>query len=133
MPYSCSTANINSVLDYDVSKAYLYVEHHCSQDADHQLRTAVEITQVLENVKSIDLQAGSWLNVIGYVRRSLPSKNKRKQADELRDMLLPQVVVQAILIWNAGALKHSDYERMLSHQQEMNKLATEIVAEHLKP
>jgi hypothetical protein len=121
------------VVNYEVRSAYLHVEHRFVPDATPSLSNAVEITQVLETIKSTDLQAGSWLNVIGYVRSSPASKNKRKRAEEPAPILLPQVVVQAILIWNAGAVSISEYERTLSHQQEARKLATEAVAEHVQP
>ena len=39
----------------------------------------------------------------------------------------PQVLVQAVLIWNAGAIKIADYERTLAHQQELEKLAAVAV------
>lgn len=118
--------------DYEASKAFLHVEHRCLQDAAQKLSAAVEITQVLRSVTSTDVQAGSWLNVIGYVRRSLPRKNKRKRSDESASTLLPQLVVQAVLIWNAGSVKSSEYERTLSHQQEVKRLATEAMAERLQ-
>jgi hypothetical protein len=120
------------VLDYEVNKAFLYVEHQHGQDAAQDVSTAIEITQVLSTVKSTDLQAGSWLNVIGYVRRSLPRKSKRKRANDPTLITLPHVIVQAILIWNAGAVKISDYESMLSHQQEVKRLAQDALVERLQ-
>ena len=121
------------MLAYEVPEAYLHVEHRCPRDANPTASTAVEIMQVLGSVKSTDLQAGSWLNVIGYVHRSLPGKHKRRRADELAPMFEPQVVVQAILIWNAGALKIAEYERTLNHQQELQRLAAEARLEFLEP
>lgn len=125
-------ADTNSVLDYEVHKAFLHVEHSYLQDAFRELSVAVEITQVLSTIKSIDLQAGSWLNVIGYVRRSLPRKNKRKRVSDPTSTALPHVIVQAILIWNAGAVKISDYESMLSHQQDVKRLAQDALAKRLQ-
>ena len=121
------------MVNYEIRSAYLHVEHRCLPDPTPSLSNAVEITQVLETVKSTDLQAGSWLNVIGYVRRSPARKNKRKRAEEPAPTLLPQILVQAILIWNAGAVSLFEYERTLSRQQEARKLAIEAVEEHVQP
>ena len=126
-------AESNSVLNYEVLTACLHVEHRCLQVSAPSLSTAVEITHVLETVKSTDLQAGSWLNVIGYVRRSPASKSKRKRAEEPAPTLLPQILVQAILIWNAGAVSLFEYEKTLSRQQEARKLAIEAVEAHVQP
>ena len=126
-------AESNSVLNYEVLTACLHVEHRCLQVSAPSLSTAVEITHVLETVKSTDLHVGSWLNIIGYVRRSLASRNKRKRAQDPAPVLQPQVIVQAILIWNAGAVSISEYERTLSCQQEARKLAIEAIAEHVEP
>ena len=126
-------AESNSVLNYEVLTACLHVEHRCLQVSAPSLSTAVEITHVLETVKSTDLHVGSWLNIVGYVRRSLASRNKRKRAKDPAPVLQPQVIVQAILIWNAGAVSISEYERTLSHQQEARKLAIEAIAEHVEP
>ena len=117
-----------SVLDYEVSKAYLHVEHRYPQDAGNSLSSALEITQVIGTIKLTDLQAGSWLNVIGYVRRSQSSKHKRKRAADPVVSVQPQVIVQAILIWNAGALKIAEYEKTLIRQHEARKLAAATLA-----
>lgn len=117
------------MLEYEDKKAFLHVEHRYLHDAAQNVSIAVEITQVLGILNSTDLQAGSWLNVIGYVRRSLPRKNKRKRANESTPILLPQVIIQAVLIWNARAVKTLDYERTLRHQQEVKRLAIESMAD----
>lgn len=125
-------ADTDSVLEYEDKKAFLHVEHRYLHDAAQNVSIAVEITQVLGILNSTDLQAGSWLNVIGYVRRSLPRKNKRKRANESTPILLPQVIIQAVLIWNARAVKTLDYERTLRHQQEVKRLAIESMADRLQ-
>lgn len=115
------------MVDYEVTKAHLHVEHPHPQDADDKPSTAVEINHVVATIKSTELQAGSWLNVIGYVRRSRSPKNKRKRMADAFVTSQPQVLVQAVLIWNAGAIKIADYERTLAHQQELEKLAAVAV------
>jgi hypothetical protein len=122
-PSSDALLMFASVLDYEVSKAYLHVEHRYPQDAGNNLSFAVEITHVLSTINATELQAGSWLNVIGYVRRSQSSRHKRKRAADPVLPVQPQIIVQAILIWNAGAIKITEYEKILIYQHEARKLA----------
>jgi hypothetical protein len=63
----------------------------------------VDIEHVLERIKQLDVDVGTWLNVIGYVER-------RKEKG---------VFVQAVTVWNAGNIDLKAYEEAV----EMRKKA----------
>jgi hypothetical protein len=46
-------------------------------------------------------QVGAWVNVIGYVRQNTEMRSTSKHRASL---------VDAVLIWSAGAIKLEDYE-----------------------
>jgi hypothetical protein len=63
----------------------------------------VDIEHVLERIKQLNVDVGTWLNVIGYVER-------RKEKG---------VFVQAVTVWNAGNVDLKAYEEAV----EMRKKA----------
>ncbi len=66
------------------------------------------------------LGVGTWLNIIGYVTRSAPRRN-RALGSEWTSVQAERSSVQAILVWSAGAVRTGDYERTLTQQYEMTK------------
>lgn len=83
-------------------------------------RVRVDLALVLESLKSDELQSGTWLNIIGYVSKCAPIRNK-EQAPGPTSMETGRKSIQALVVWNAGALRLGDYERILSQQQDMMK------------
>jgi Telomere capping, CST complex subunit len=83
----------------------------------------------LEAIKAHDLQGGSWLNIIGYVRKpeQRQKKTTRPNIDDVKIVAIP--IVQAIIVWGAGAIKVPDYEAALVSQREV-KGAAELPAMH---
>lgn len=71
----------------------------------------MNIENVLENLNRDMLTTGAWLNVIGTVRKfssadvSLPKKAKATMVD-------------ATLVWSAGAIKTDKYEAAIREYQQ---------------
>jgi hypothetical protein len=76
---------------------------------------------LLETVKAIDLQVGTWLNVLGYVRdRPFP-------AVETGSIERKSIYVEAVMIWIAGAIRIGEYERVLRDCKEVDRRVTRPV------
>jgi hypothetical protein len=90
---------------------------------------SVDLQLVLESIKVPDLQRGSWLNVIGYIRKSEQryKKTGNPSADDIRRVPVPNV--QAIIVWDAGAIRVGDYEAALTSQRE-KRAAVEVPVVH---
>ncbi|EMF14002.1 uncharacterized protein SEPMUDRAFT_61946 [Sphaerulina musiva SO2202] len=69
------------------------------------------IDNVLEAVNHDLLQVGSWLNVVGYVRKPQNLSGRRRRRD-----VIP--LMDVLLIWSAGAIKLDDYQSAVRSYQE---------------
>ncbi|KAK5942775.1 hypothetical protein PMZ80_005341 [Knufia obscura] len=116
-PLNAKVRFLCCVVDYDEQTGCLTVEHKYPRIASGQVCTSavVDINLILETVKRPLLQAGSWVNVIGYVqsisavKRRVSSSRTVKQQDMRTN--LPKV--QAVLFWDAGALRLDKYEEAI--------------------
>jgi hypothetical protein len=89
-----------SVNQYNHSSALLHLFHNFPSKSPRYVQ--VDITQLLDTVDHQHLQAGAWLNIIGYVTTaSLTTKSK----------------VQAIMLWSAGPIHLQQYEDALLARQ----------------
>lgn len=74
------------------------------------------LTNILETLNHELLQVGAWLNIIGYVTKAakLPrqSSSKRKSSAKYRP-----AVVDALMIWSAGAIKLHEYNSAVTAYQ----------------
>lgn len=105
---------LGCVIDYDSNTGQLTVEHNYPRSADVELpkSAGVNINLILNTIKIDVLQAGSWINVIGYVRHApLPKTQHTRSARMLSAQRQP--TVQAVLVWSAGALRVEEYEKTL--------------------
>jgi Telomere capping, CST complex subunit len=105
------------VTNYEINTGILLLEHAYPIDIHQVPAVKVDINLILESANSLDLQTGAWLNVIGYVVRQSPKlwEPPRLNSDAPK---LGLNMVQALVIWSAGALRIGDYERtLLLHQQ----------------
>lgn len=106
---------LGCVLDYDEKAGVLLLEHKysLSPSQDTTTKALVDMNMALETTTKSCLQDGSWINVIGYVQ-SIPRSTRRRAS-----MSRPQVVahappqVQAVLVWDAGAVKVDQYEQTI--------------------
>lgn len=105
------------VVDYDEQKGCLRVEHRYPRGVIGQVCTnaVVDVNLVLETMRRPLLQAGSWVNVIGYVQ-SVSTVTRRASSSKASRQLdvtscLPKV--QAVLVWDAGAVQLDKYEETI--------------------
>jgi len=80
----------------------------------------VDVNLILETVKSELLENGRWVNVIGYVQSTAQAhsrvKRRTPEADGHKDQR--EVMVQAVLMWDAGAIRANEYEKTMEAQRE---------------
>ncbi|KAL9624571.1 MAG: hypothetical protein Q9160_001235 [Pyrenula sp. 1 TL-2023] len=102
---------LGCVTSYGVENATLTLAHYYPKTLPKAAEVAVNVELVLESITKDELQVGCWLNVIGYVQRP-PRKRKRQQkGSETIDN--GGTTVQAVMLWNAGALNVGNYERVV--------------------
>lgn len=68
---------------------------------------SVDINAVLETVTSEELRVGAWVNVLGYVRRSMTDGET--------------IYVEAVVVFPAGAIALGEYERILHDSMEVER------------
>lgn len=95
------------VQDYDEDTALLTVEHKYPPGVRSRYCEAlVDVRLVLETVERAVLQKGAWVNVVGYVLFVERRDHKAKAA-------IGVPMVQALLMWDAGAVRVDQYEQVL--------------------
>ena len=62
------------------------------------------------------MAAGTWINVIGYTL-ALPRLTRTRNMSSARDGGQQAALLQAVLIWDAGAVRAGEYENTLSEQR----------------
>jgi hypothetical protein len=90
-----------SIDEYVTETATLRLKHNYPI-ANPPLIANLDIQHVLERIKHLDVDVGTWLNVIGYVER-------RKEHG---------VYVQAVTVWNAGNVDLIAYEKAVRARME---------------
>ena len=114
-------------MNYEVSTGFLLLEYGFQQNILPTPQASVDVRLVLESINAHDLQRGSWLNIIGYLRK--PEQRQKKTTSSNTDNIQrPEIpIVQAIIVWGAGAIKVANYETALVGQREM-KQASDVQA-----
>lgn len=105
---------LGCAIDYDDSTGRLIVEHKYPRDTSSKLpmRAIVDINLLLDTIKTDALPTGSWINIIGYLQHTSLPKTRVSSSGRRRTVQdLPRV--QAILMWNAGAVRVEEYEKTL--------------------
>lgn len=69
----------------------------------------VQLDHVLESISPTTTQIGTWLNVIGFIRRDENTECKDLQATPI----LKVVAVDAVMVWDAGSIQLDSYEKAL--------------------
>ncbi|KAH8422815.1 nuclear telomere cap complex subunit Ten1 [Aspergillus melleus] len=109
LPADCKVRFLGCVRTYSVSTGHLILEHNYPRRKSiSDLPTiSVDINAVLETVTSEELRVGAWVNVLGYVRRSM-------NAGET-------VYIEAVMVFAAGAIALGEYERILHESMEVER------------
>ena len=104
---------LGCVIDYDETNGTVLAEHKPLTIA-HPLtiRALVDVKLVLESTKPSCLTRGTWVNVIGYVQEHFkPARSHAKNSRRNAVVEIPRV--QAVLMWDAGAVRLDKYEQTL--------------------
>lgn len=101
--------NFQSVHEYNGDSAILHLKGRYPDTSASSGDANVNVNNVLDSLNVEMIQVGSWVNVIGYMRRIDGSKSVSK----------PQgCAVDAVLVWSAGAIKLDDYEAAVKTLQD---------------
>lgn len=121
--YNTKVRFLSYVIDYDHKTGLLIVEHDYprSKSSKTTTKATVDINLILENTNLELLQPGSWINVIGYVR-SKPTPNSRRLSTGRKKAVAELPEIQAVLVWNAGAIQVDKYEKTM--EEHLASMAT---------
>lgn len=125
---------LGCVVDYDDNTGQLTVQHDYPRgtDVESPKRTIVDINLTLNTTKLDVLQSGSWINIIGYVRRtSLPDTQQTRSGHTVAPQR--QATVQAVLVWSAGVLRVEEYEKTLEDHLAAKATERRLSADTSKP
>ncbi|KAG8529421.1 uncharacterized protein KY384_006058 [Bacidia gigantensis] len=117
---------IGCVTAYKTESGVLRLQHSYPSSQSRTIVALVDVNLVLENSKREDLEIGSWVNVIGYVEKTTKEKEaahntsdereRKLNSDPNRNRMIDEISVQAVMLWNAGALKITEYEKALEQR-----------------
>lgn len=102
-----------SVDSYDPKTAKLILQDRYASSTTPAVQSAtVNVDNILENISRELLEVGAWINVVGTMREAVaidrvPSKSGRNRSSKSRKAASP--VVDATMIWSAGAIKLEEY------------------------
>lgn len=101
--------NCQSVHEYSGDSANLHLRGRYPDTSASSGNAYVNVNNVLDSLNVEVTQVGSWVNVIGYVRRVNGSQSMSKPG---------ACAVDAVLVWSAGAIKLDDYEAAVKALQD---------------
>jgi Telomere capping, CST complex subunit len=108
-------------VNYEVSTGFLLLEYGFRQNILPTPQASIDVRLVLESINARDLQRGSWVNIIGYLRKP-EQRQKKSTSSNTNNIQAPEIpIVQAIIVWGAGAIKVASYETALVSQRNMKQ------------
>ncbi len=112
---------MSSVFEYDATKGQVHVEHAYPVTMTPTPRAVIDVNLVLETFQGDMLENGRWINVIGYVkgRQQTQETSTGRSLEADLPHLLEIVLVQAVLVWDAGAMRVDEYEKTVEAQREV--------------
>lgn len=98
----------------------------------------VDINVILETLRRDDLEVGAWVNVLAYVQPDQAEDDPKLSSERLREResasgaksqsgsSTMNVKLQAVMLWNAGAIKIADYERAVESKMNLDNPGTAV-------
>ncbi|KAJ5257116.1 hypothetical protein N7478_013220 [Penicillium angulare] len=132
LPADSKIRFLGCVSQYNVAVGHLILEHNYPRSKTGPNTVSVDINAVLESLTAEDLRVGTWLNVLGYVRdSSCPPEASFSSSEhdsqfsnsEYATVTIPvkvparPVIVEALMVFPAGAIALGEYERILRNVQ----------------
>lgn len=107
---------LGCLLEYDESTGRALLEHEFPKSSrkSKASRAIVDMKLVLETTDKSCFERGNWINVIGYVQSKETVKIETPHASSHLS------AVQAVLVWNAGAVRLDKYEDILRQQLSLS-------------
>ncbi|EEP77134.1 predicted protein [Uncinocarpus reesii 1704] len=119
---------LGCVSKYAVAKGVLTLESPPTADQHRSYGLArpaidVNINLLLGSLSHSEVDIGSWINIVGYVRQLVPAPNTTRQYQLSRagskDKAPQSVYVEALMIIPAGGIRIGEYERVVSESREL--------------
>ena len=110
---------LTCVRTYNISTAYLTLEHNYPRSKTGPAVVSVDINAVLESVTAEELRVGAWVNVIGYVRDTSHLAPSGK--DVVTSVSKQSVYIDAVMVFQAGPVALAEYERILREAQNVDR------------
>ena len=114
---------LGCVTSYNSRAGILELQHSYPPLLSTVVNAMVYLNLLLENIKREDMEIGAWVNVVGYlgdVAMDAEENNRRRKRarDEefSKGRRTLRVEVQAVLLWNAGGVKLTDYEKVVEER-----------------
>lgn len=109
------------------------LEHHYPRNKSEPSSVTVDINAVVDDLNSELVRVGAWLNVMGYIRESdTPTSSFASSQMDLQlegyqssPTVMPTkvsprpVLIEAVMVFSAGAIAVGDYERILRQSQDI--------------
>ncbi|CAK3743723.1 hypothetical protein CB0940_11881 [Lecanosticta acicola] len=107
---------LGCVHEYQGKNATLVLKESCPASTGTP-KVLVNITNVLESVNHELLQVGAWLNIVGYVTKAAKTV-KSSSSKRVRSTRQKPPVVDALMLWSAGAIKLQEYKASARSYQD---------------
>ena len=104
---------------YDEATGTVHIEHNYTPEASLITTAKVDMNAVLGTAPESCFEIGSWINVIGYIRASVDGTRIRRTLSNTFSLTDDEAVVQAILVWSAGAILIPKYEEILERHKQL--------------
>jgi hypothetical protein len=100
----------HSVDVYDSDRAVLHLRDRYPATSATSGAAKINVNNLLDVLNVETTQVGAWVNVIGYVHQSTDLLSTSKPRASM---------VDAVLIWSAGAIKLDEYETAVKALQDI--------------
>ncbi|KAM7191480.1 CST complex subunit Ten1 [Naviculisporaceae sp. PSN 640] len=108
---------LSCVTSYSTPSGILTLEHHQPLDTQ-RVFALVSVELVLERLKAEHIRPGEWLNVIGYITAISPPTDQKGSEHRVTN-----VHIQALVVWPAGPLDLTRYEKSVKALEERGRNA----------
>jgi len=115
---------LGCVTSYEVSTGVLELQHTFLPPPNTSIIAVVDANLVLGSLRREDTIPGAWLNVLGYaegivkdalkVQKDISDEGMGVAGHTVCVEAVVKVGVQAIMLWNAGAVKIGQYEKAVA-------------------
>jgi hypothetical protein len=107
----------HSLVTYDGQRGQILLEHAYPKTAASIPQIWVDVNLMLSTASNSIFTTGSWVNVIGYTQQAGLKSTRHTSTQLAQNSGYQLSSLQAILVWDAGAIKLDDYEAIVREHQ----------------